>query len=101
MAMAGGVRLFVYYRVPLAQLPALVDLVTAMQAELRRSLPGLTAELMRRPGAADGLVMLMEVYRHPAGADDAVEAAVNAAAAGLSGLIAGQRQTERFVPLQA
>ena len=97
--MANPVSLYIYYRVPLAHLLTLADAASAMQAELCRQTPGLTAQLMRRPKAQDGQVTVMETYHHVSGVDSQVEAAINEAAKALSGLIAGSRQVEHFAPL--
>ena len=97
--MANPVSLYVYYRVPLAHLVALADAASAMQAELCRQTPGLTAELLRRPTTKDRQVTVMEIYYHASGVDTRVEAAINAAAKALSSLIAGSRQVEHFAPL--
>lgn len=97
--MANPVSLYVYYQVPLAQLVAFADAASAMQAELCRQTPGLTAELMRRPSSTDGQVTVMETYHHVSGVSPQVEAAISETAKTLSGLIAGSRQVEHFTPL--
>ena len=58
-------RLYVYYRVPQAQLPATVAAVRQVQAALVAAHPGLQAELLRRPELRDGEVTLMETYAGP------------------------------------
>ena len=55
-------RLYVYYRVNRAELAATVAAVRAMQLALTAELPGLKAELLRRPEPHDGTVTLMESY---------------------------------------
>ena len=55
-------RLFVYYRVLEAALPAVLVEVQAMQADLMAAHPGLNAELLRRPELRDGEITLMEAY---------------------------------------
>ena len=55
-------RLFVYYRVAEAALPALLAELRAMQAGLMAAHPGLSAELLRRPELRDGDVTVMEAY---------------------------------------
>ena len=88
-----GQRLYVYYRVPPAQLAATVAAVRAMQARLVGRFPGLQADLLRRPGLRDGAVTLMETY---AGAvSPALDAALAAAAADLP----QPRHVEQFDPL--
>ncbi len=93
----GGQRLYVYYRVPSAALAGTVADVHAMQSQLRATHPGLLTELLRRPPQAGADVTLMEVYAAPGGVDAGLQAAINAAAAGLQGA-AGQapRHVEVF-----
>ena len=55
-------RLYVYYRVSVADLGATVAAVRTMQIALTAKLPGLRAELLRRPEQQDGTVTLMETY---------------------------------------
>ena len=55
-------RLYVYYRVAEAALPALLPQLRALQAGLMADHPGLRAELLRRPDLRDGEVTLMEAY---------------------------------------
>ena len=55
-------RLFVYYRVLEAALPAVLVEVRALQAGLMTAHPGLQAGLLRRPELRDGEVTLMEAY---------------------------------------
>ena len=58
-------RLYVYYRVPQAQLAATVAAVRQVQPALAGAHPGLQAELLRRPELRDGEVTLMETYAGP------------------------------------
>jgi Domain of unknown function (DUF4936) len=58
-------RLYVYYRVPQAQLAAAAAAVRQVQATLVAAHPGLQAELLRRPELRDGDVTLMETYAGP------------------------------------
>lgn len=55
-------RLYVYYRVNVADLGATVATVRTMQIALTARLPGLQAGLLRRPEQQDGTVTLMETY---------------------------------------
>ena len=55
-------RLYVYYRVDEAALPATVAAVHALQSGLRAAHPGLRAGLQRRPETQLGQVTLMEAY---------------------------------------
>lgn len=74
-------RHYVYYRVDAADVDAAVAAVAAAQRALVGAHPGLAAECLRRAGAADGQVTLMEVYAFEPGHDRAgIEA--HAAAAG-------------------
>ena len=86
-------RLYVYYRVPQAQLPATVAAVRQVQAALMAAHPGLRAELLRRPELRDGEVTLMETYA--GSVSPAVEAAIAEATSGLP----QPRHSERFIPL--
>jgi len=55
-------RLYVYYRVPEAALPATLAQVRALQAGLRARHASLRTGLLRRPELRDGDVTLMETY---------------------------------------
>ena len=74
-------RLYVYYRVPQAQLAATVVAVRQVQSALAGAHPGLQAELLRRPELRDGEVTLMETYAGPL--TDAVLAAITQATSAL------------------
>jgi hypothetical protein len=96
-----GRRLYVYYRVAVADLEPCVLAVRSLQAELRRAHPDLICELLQRPGSedADGQRTLMETYARPGGVDDALQAHMaHAAATALALLAAGQRHVEVFEP---
>jgi len=90
---------FVYYRVAEDQLAPAVAAARVMQQRLAAEHPGLQAALLRRPGAGEGQVTLMETYRSPWGIGPALGDAIEAAAAALSGWIAGTRHVEEFDPL--
>ncbi len=83
-------RLYVYYRVAEAQLPATVAAVQQAQASLVADHPGLQAELLRRPELRDGDVTLMETYAGPL--TPALEAAIVQATSALP----QPRHSERF-----
>ena len=89
--------LYIYYRVPDAQVAQLAPRVRAMQAGLNAA-HGVAGQLKRRPGSTDGLQTWMEIY--PA-ANDGFHAALAAAVqqAALSEHIDGQRHTEVFTDL--
>ncbi len=88
-------RLYVYYRVAAAQLPATVAAVQQVQARLVASHPGLQAELLRRPELRDGAVTLMETYAGQ------LTAAAEAAIAEATSALPQPRHSERFDTLPA
>jgi len=96
-AAQGARRLYVYYRVPEAELPATLVQVRALQAGLRQRHAGLHTGLLRRPELREGTVTLMETY---AGLDaERLEAALSAALASLaaaSAALPGPRHSEWF-----
>jgi len=83
-------RLYVYYRVTEAALPAAVAAAHRVQAALVAAHPGLQAELLRRPELRDGEVTLMEVYagRLPPDAEALIAQATSA--------LPQPRHSERF-----
>lgn len=83
-------RLYVYYKLPEAALPATLAAVRRVQAGLRAAHPGLTAELLRRPEAPGGMVTLMEAYA------GALAPAVEAAIAEATSALPQPRHSERF-----
>lgn len=101
----GRRELFVYYRVAVGdEVPAARE-VEALQAVLRRAVPGLGARLLRRPEAVDGLTTWMEVYAMSAqgeggGVDAAVQARIEHEASQRLTCIAGPRHAEAFVALE-
>lgn len=102
--LAAPLALFVYYRVPHAQLQAAGIAVRDMQAGLVADWPGLQTRLMRRADEpASGHDTLeqtwMEVYEHPQGVSDATVQAIASAAHGLPAGLLGTRHVETFVPL--
>lgn len=98
-----GRALYVYYRVPTAQVAALLPRVQAMQASLRDGFPGLLTQLLRRAeGGSDAAELTwMEVYAHPDGVSASCEAALADAAAALSPWGMGHRHVEVFVSMEA
>ena len=86
-------RLFVYYRVLAAALPAVLVEVRALQAGLMAAHPGLRAGLLRRPEPRDGEVTLMEVY---AGGDVPAWAAALDAAVAARPALPAPRHAETF-----
>jgi hypothetical protein len=81
-----ALRRYVYYRVREADLAAAAAALGALPGEV---------ELLRRPGADDGLVTLMEVHRNE---DPALEAQC---AAAVAPWLQGVRHVEVFAPLEA
>ena len=98
--MAAGLQRYVYYRVAEADLTEVAAAVGEMQQRLVISHPGLEADRLRRPGAADGWVTLMEIYRANGGISEALGRAIEAdAALTLARWLAGSRHLEDFEPL--
>lgn len=91
-------RHYVYYRVPPASLPSVIDAATAMQTRLRDRFPGLNTSLLRRPEVAADRVTMMEVYALPeCEPDGPIAAAIEEqATAALARWIDGPRHVERF-----
>jgi hypothetical protein len=74
--------------------------VRAAQRQLCKEMPGLQAQLLVREEAAarNPLATLMEIYRHRAGIDAAMQAQIDAAMAlATMDLRTGERHTEVFV----
>ncbi len=94
-----SLRHYVYYRVGSDDVGAVAAAVMAAQRALVAAHPGLAAECLRRPGAADGQVTLMEVYDFAPGHDTA---AIEARAAAASARwCRGARHVEVFEPFPA
>jgi hypothetical protein len=94
-------ELFIYYRSRVECEAEVAALVRGFQAQLALDHPALTARLLRRPDAKDGLLTWMETYAfatmNPDHAIDAgLQSQIESAAACLSGLIEGERHTEVF-----
>ena len=90
--------LYVYYRVAPADAQALKQKVPAMQAALARA-HALRTAFKQRPETGAGLLTFMEVYSGMAPqrfAQVAQEVEQAAQAAGLAGLIQGERHNEIF-----
>ncbi|MDZ5458319.1 DUF4936 family protein [Azohydromonas lata] len=96
-----GRRLYVYYRVALADLAACGQAVRTFQTELQRAHPDLVCELLQRPQSEDvaGQRTLMETYARPSGVDEALQAHIaHAAATALALLVTSTRHVEVFEP---
>jgi len=99
---SGGSRseLYVYYRVAQADVQAALQMVLAFQQRLREQHPGLHARVLRRPGVRSDGVTLMETYAFDdgikTGIDSGLQARIEQAAAALTPLLNGPRQTEAF-----
>jgi hypothetical protein len=89
-------KLYVYYRIDASAAPATLAAVAAMQQRLRHAHPSLHAELLRRPPQAGQPLTLMEVYATATGIDDALAAAIAAAAQALPALCSVERHVEVF-----
>jgi hypothetical protein len=92
-------ELYVYYRVRESNAEAVRRDIESMQADLRSTHPGLAARLLRRPQTNDGLQTWMEIYAHPRGVDEALEADIEARAKHLARHVEGPRHVEVFVDL--
>jgi len=89
--------IYVYYRVPLANVSILQLMLLAMQQSLAAG-HQIDCSLKRRPELVDGCQTWMEVYPDvPEHFDDALAKAV--AVHDLLPLIAGERHTEIFVDI--
>ena len=86
-------RLYVYYRVVAAALPAVLAEVRALQASLMAAHPGLSAALLRRPEPSGAEITLMETY---AGADMQALALALAAAVAARPALPAPRHVETF-----
>lgn len=93
---AANARLYVYYRVPEAQLAATVAAVRQMQAALAQTAPpgAIHMALLRRPEAAHGDLTLMEAYVETL--HGALGAGFEAALAQAAQALPQPRHVERF-----
>jgi len=98
-AAPGARRLYIYYRVPAVDAALCCGEIVQWQRALCAALPGLQAELLRRPQAdAQALATLMETYAAPQGIDDALQARIETEALAVVGTrLIGARHTEVFV----
>ena len=99
--MSGSRReLYVYYRVAQANVQVALQTVLAFQQDLRAARPGLAARVLRRSEERSDGVTLMEIYAfddgRKTGIDPALRAHIEQAAAALTPLLSGPRQTEAF-----
>jgi hypothetical protein len=95
-------ELFVWYRVDERRADAARAAVTAMQGALVAACAGLQVRLLVRRGGS-GVQTWMETYSRsasfpddPSGIDATIEAAIEAAARALQGVIDGERHVEAF-----
>lgn len=96
-------ELFIYYRSRVECEAAVAAQVRGFQAQLVLEHPALVARLLRRPEPKDGLLTWMETYTfttmNPDHSIDAgLQQRIESSAAGLRGLIEGERHTEVFIP---
>lgn len=77
-----GHELFVYWKVPAAQLPLALQATRALQNDLAQRHPGLRARLLQRleSGPAE-LSTVMEIYALPGGVSEVVQQDIEAQAA--------------------
>ena len=86
-------RLYVYYRVAEAALPALRAELASLQNSLMATHPGLQAQMLRRPDLRDGEVTVMETY---VGGDATAWPTALAQAVAAHPALPGQRHAEWF-----
>ena len=96
--LATGDVVYVYYKVPLAEHATRAQQVRACQARLLACWPSLTAELLQRPEASNGMETWMETYRSSTGLSAELVAGIAQAAqdAGLP----SPRHVETFIALR-
>lgn len=93
-------RLYVYFRLPESELAAYLSAAERLRLDLAASEPRWRCRFERRPETTHGDVTVMECHTAEGGIDEALEAAIEAAAARhFGGLRCGPRHLERFVPL--
>jgi hypothetical protein len=93
-----GPVLYVYYKLDVAWHEAWARRVRQFQAQLVAQWPGLVAELLQRPEAADGKETWMETYRHTRGLTAEVVDAI--AKAAIDAGLPAPRHSESFIPLR-
>jgi hypothetical protein len=96
-------ELFIYYRIPVAKVDEALAAVHAFQARLRARHAGLSARLLCRPEPEDSLQTWMEIYAfdplpNAVGITPECQADIESEARCLTGLIAGARHIETFIP---
>ena len=95
-------ELYIYWRVPSAQLPLALKAAQRLQSALQNRYGGLIARLLLRADA-DGSAhaTVMEVYTHPAGVSGGMQRDIEVLAAEhLAALVPGpQRHVETFGPV--
>jgi hypothetical protein len=93
------VELYIYYRVDNRLESQARVTVLEHQARLRRSLPGLTARLLRKqPDHDDEDPTWMEIYAQPEGLSPALRAGLDALSLALAPVLRGPRHHEVFEP---
>jgi hypothetical protein len=92
-------ELFIYFRALAQDDAAVKTAVHRMQDQFRLAWPGLSARLLLRPEAPDGLRTWMEVYAMGDGAGVTLsqQAAIESAAQNLMPWVVGKRHVEVFV----
>jgi hypothetical protein len=96
-------ELFIYYRIDVTAAPVTLAAVQALQQDLARRHPGLSARLLRRPpeeSPPSDTQTWMEIYSFPdaGGVSPELQAEIEARAAVLAPHMTGGRHIEVFVP---
>lgn len=94
-------ELYIYWRVPPAQLSQTLQVCKTFQAKLQQQHAGLTTRLLvRGDEAAGGHATLMEIYSRPGGIDDDLQDQIEALAAEQFSVFTPvpKRHIEAFVP---
>jgi hypothetical protein len=89
-------EIYVYYRVAAADAAVVAVQVRALQAGLCAAHRGLQARLLRRPMVQADVQTWMEVYAIDGGVDEALQRAIESAAASLLPSLQGPRHCEVF-----
>lgn len=97
-AASACLHLYVYYKIDEADLAAVLPAVLAFQSSLRGEHAGLQTTLMRRPGAAGGLLTLMESCRVATPGSTRLREQLAQGPASLQPWLRGERHLEEFVP---
>ena len=97
-------ELYIYWKVPAAQLPAALQAAHSLQSDLQLRHPALGARLLTRADVAGAVqATLMEIYSHPSGVGEALQREIHVLAADHLAPLSPhpQRHVEVFVPAPA